>query len=979
MSLQPCSINMFGDLRIEAMGAAVTQFRTRKIAALLGTLAYHTDRMFRRDELVEMIWPDTNPESGRNRLRIALCGLRQDLDGVCTDDTLLQADRIHVKLDANGFRTDRDEFESCLRRADTLTDVAERHALLNRALSLYTGELLPGYEETWIIGERARLRNLYQRALRDLVRNRVEAERIAEALAYAERWAQFDPLDEEAHRIVMRMLVGLKRPGDALRQYALLERLLREQLGIGPSARSRELADECHRNNPISARPAALLADLAAEPSPQEERIKPSPAVTISDIPVQPLPATPPPAHRAPELTFPLFGRDAAIAAVSALLTEPQARLVTLTGPGGIGKTCLALAVAAQMRDQFADGVCFVPLADLANAALIPESVATALGLRDMEPETCLAEIAAYAQGRSLALLLDNFEHLAEGGAPVLQTLLSRAPGIRALTTSRQRLRLTGEAEFAVSPLPSPEPDASLEGLAACASVQMFLDRARRIHSGFRLDADNAAAIAAICRALDGMPLGIELVASWTQLLTPAQIRARFQDRFIDVTSRSRTTPDRHRSLRRVVESSCELLPAEATRLFATLSVFRGTFTLAAVEAVTPPATADLYEALAELLDQSLLVCHEGDREHRFALLEPLRQVAATLLTADETDEAARRHAGYYCRFAEAADAKLRGPETALGLHALDAESPNIRAALDRFATSPELGLPLASALRRYWRLRGRYREGLEWLERALAHDGTGSSELRSRALRGAGNLALYIAEFEVAGAFYREALALAIAAADLPAIASTLNNLGSVADGQGDRAQAQALYEESLQRYRELADRRGIALILSNLAALHANSGNLDAAFALHTQCIAEFRELGAVDSLILALGNLANVECRRGHLEEARTALHECLPLVRQLGTRVELATWLEVCALLAICRGEMSRAALVWGRSQAVFLEQRFAPVGDDICVKPGALDQMRAALGEPGFDEAVQRGRAMTDDEAVELALPNPPAP
>jgi predicted ATPase/DNA-binding SARP family transcriptional activator len=985
MSEEPLTITLFSGLRIQTAEKALTHFRTRKIAALLGTLAYYENRAFPREELIEIIWPDCNPESGRNRLRIALCGLRQDLESATIPDDLLVADRLYVQLDSRRFHTDTTAFMRTLRAADGAADPETERRQLKSAVDLYIGDLLPSHDELWVSGERHRLREAYTQALRKLIRNCANSGLLDQALEYAGRAAEFDPLDEEVHRILMRLYIAMNQPAAALRQYRRMESLLRKELGIGPSNRSRQLAAECQSKSPASPSPTDSQAGKA---SPQAEADRSSNAPSIAATAVPSTSAAKPPSE-SPASSVPrfatalpaglkrerfaalggtLYGRETAISKLRALVSDAQVRLITLTGPGGIGKTSLALAVAREVQDLFGPAIHFIPLADVSAIEFVIPTICRLLSVSYTTPESALDELAAHFSGLPMLLILDNYEHLAELGADLVQELLTSLQEVTCIVTSRQRLRLAAEHEYVVPPLMLPVADETAEKMAEYASVQMFVERARRVRAGFELTDSNVGDVAAICRRMDGMPLGIELAASWTQLMTPNQIWVKYQDRLVDLTSRLRAIPERHRSLVHVIQTSYDMISAQAQRLFAVLSVFSGTFTLDAIEAVNPHE--QLYEVLAELLDHSLLSLREADGDNRFYLLEPLREYAEILLTSEDRFQVSLKHATYYARYVDALDQKLRGPETGTSLQLLDREASNIRAALERFSTHPILGIQLTAGLWRYWYLRGQYREGYEWLEKALGADYEGTLALRTRALRGAGNLALLAADYEAAKARFEEALSLQRESNDMRSVAATLSSLGSIAGEQGDDARAIQLHEESLAIFRPLGDRRGMALTLGNLAEAYARSGELETACGIHEESIELLRDLGAVDSLVIAYNNLAVAQLRRGDTSSARRTLDNCLQVIRQIGNRVDLARCVESYAELAVRRGEMERAAMLFGQGARLHREMRVKRKLNNYRNYEADLEQTRQTLGEVAFNAAWQRGEAMSDDVAAQ---------
>lgn len=536
----------------------------------------------------------------------------------------------------------------------------------------------------------------------------------------------------------------------------------------------------------------------------------------------------------------PLVGREHEAAAVTDALGG-DVRLVTLTGPGGVGKSRLALEVATQLAPRFRDGARFVELAAVTDPALVAGTLARALGLRESGSRTLVDDLKMYLRGKELLLVLDNFEQVAVA-APLVADLLAAAPGVRALVTSRTVLHLSGERGFEVPPLALP--DAGVEGefgrLSQSAAVRLFVERARAARSDFRLTADNAPAVAEIVRRLDGLPLALELAAARVRLLPPQALLARLGDRLGLLTGGARDLPERQRTLRNTVAWSYGVLGPDEGRLFARLGVFTGGFDLEAAEALYPDGPengdADVLGALGRLVDESLVRQEAADGEPRFRMLGLVREYALEALreTPDWRD-AHDRHAEHYLRLAEAADRELRGPGQLAWLGRLETEHDNLRAAVGRFLERDRVAeaVRLGWALWLFWWFHGHVEEGGRWMEDILRRSGSLPPYPRARALSGAGVLAFARGDYGRAQGLLGESLALYRDLGDDWNVAHLLNFLGVIPLAQGNFAAAAHHFEEGLSVARRVGDRLPVRISLYNLALSRQGQGDLEGAGA--------------------------------------------------------------------------------------------------------------------------------------------------
>jgi predicted ATPase/DNA-binding CsgD family transcriptional regulator len=673
-----------------------------------------------------------------------------------------------------------------------------------------------------------------------------------------------------------------------------------------------------------------------------------------------------------PAVLTPLIGRDRERALGRGLLRRSGVRLVTFTGPGGVGKTRLALQVAGEVDADglFPDGVVFIPLASIADPALVMPTIARALGVQEGADRALRDRIARQLGGRRILILLDNLEHLVAAAAE-LAGLLEACPDLTLLVTSRIRLRLRGEYELAVPPLTLPGADEPVADLTRSEAVRLFAARARELRPDFALTPETAPTVAEIVRRLDGLPLAIELAAARLKILSPEALLARLSRRLQLLTDGARDLPTRLRTMRDAVAWSDDLLAPVAQALFRRLGVFAGGFTLEAAEAVTqglgasPPSVLD---GLAALVDHSLVVRSSAPSgSARYVMLETIREYALERLAdAGEEEEIRRRHAAYALTFAERAEPELTGSAQAAWLARLVDEEDNLRSALAwSLEREPATALRLAAALWRFWFASGRFQEGSGWLERALATDG-GALEARAKALDGLLRLCSRRADYASAAAAGEEALILFRTLGDKRGVASALNGLGLTAAERGDRADAVRLFEESLARYRRIGDRHGTAACLNNLARLTGGERALE----LLEEALAVVREIGSTHAIGHVLQSLGNA--RRSMGDRAGAAVHyrESLTIAAGQGDRYLVADNLGSLARVS----ERPRVAARLFGAEAALREAIAGPVRqNELADHERDVDATRARLGQEGFERAWAAGRALPLERAIAEAL------
>lgn len=704
------------------------------------------------------------------------------------------------------------------------------------------------------------------------------------------------------------------------------------------------------------------------------------------------------------------LGRQEELAAVEGLLET--ARLVTITGAGGTGKTRFALHVAESQLERHLDGVWLVEFDSLVDPALVPRAVAAAVGAREQEradasaaqaPPPVPDRLADHLGEMQVLIVLDNCEHLLAACGDVAQALLRACPGVTLLATSQEPLGIAGERVCRLPPLPVPDETTSPEAIVRCESMQLFLDRAAAAAGELELSERNLGAVARICRSLEGMPLAIELAAPLTAVLSLTEIEARLDDRFRLLTRGRRGAAPRHRSLAAALAWSYDLLSEPHQRLLRRLSAFAGGWTLPAAEAVaaergeagalespsarstpsTPapdPAAPPVLELLAGLVEKSLVVAEERGGRLRYRLLETIRQYAAQrLVESGEADDVRRRHRDYFVQLAETAEPELTGPAQAEWLDQLDFEQENLRLAMESALNDPQsgdAGLRLTASLWRFWYVRGCPGLGLSAVEKALARtdrQSPGDPALRARALNGAGNLYAYLADYERARRMHVECLALRRELGDRRGAAGSLNNLALLAHEQGDYAAASACLEESLVTYRQLDDLPGLAQALNNLGGIAIEQGDHAGAASRLEQSLAIYREMGDRWALATTLCNLGVLRCRQGQHGEAGPLFAESLRIRRDLRDLTEAALSLIGLSDVAARTGRPARAARLLSAAEASRSEAERPVLPSERTEMEEAIGDLRRALGETEFDAAWAAGRALTLLEAVEYAL------
>ncbi len=717
------------------------------------------------------------------------------------------------------------------------------------------------------------------------------------------------------------------------------------------------------------------------------------------------------------------IGREKEIAQIKDGTTTH--RLLTLVGPGGTGKTRLAVQAALDLLDQFKDGVFFVNLAPISDPSLVASTIATALDVRETVGSRPLIEtLKDYLRHKQLLLLLDNFEQVVSA-APVVTELLETCPRLKILVTSRTPLHVRGEKEQPVPTLALPDrkslPD--VERLRQYAAVELFIQRVLDVKPDFTITPESLLAIAEICTRLDGLPLAIELAAARIKILSPQMMLARLEHRLPLLTEGARDLPARQQTLRSAIDWSYDLLDESARTLFRRLSVFVGGWTLEAAEAVCKSGDdlgIDVLDGLASLVDNSLLTqIEEPSGEPRFRMLETIREYALERLAASprEGEAMRQRHAEYHLALAEVAEDKLRSAERVAWLDRLEGEHDNLRAALEWSTVKndrTEIGLRIAGALLWFWHTRGYATEGRGWLKRLVTLNGVVSgTTARAKALYGAGELAWAQGDYPAARPLLEEGLVVGRAAGDWRSVAYALAFLGMVVITQGDVATARSLYQESIALLREVGDKWGEAFTLNWTADALLAGGDLPTARSFYEQSLTLWRATGdpwgsslplmALGGIALSqadyaaaqacfeesvalsrsigdrwglswvLSGLGNLALRRGDLGRAKAIFEESLTLGRDMGNPIGIIVCFGGIARLAAAQGDTVRAARLIGAAEALRESLNAYPWHATRLAYEQNVADARAQLDEEAYAAAWAEGRAMKIEEAIEYAL------
>ncbi len=972
-AVRVCMLGGFG-VSVGSRVIEEKEWRLRKSASLIKLLALAEGHRLHREQAMEWLWPDLDPESAANNLHHALHVARRTLEPAAPAGAASRYLRLWdeelVLCPEGPLWADVEAFE----QAAVTARHAREPAAYRAATELYAGELLPRDRyEAWVEERRDELRRLYHALLLELAGLHEERKEYGPAVEALRRVAAGEPVREEAHVGLMRLYALSGQHREALLQYERLQETLREELDEEPGVVARRLYEEIR------------AGEFRAVPSsPSAGRLSEEPASSSRNN----LPAS---------LTS-FIGREREMLEAGRSLS--MTRLLTLSGAGGSGKTRLALEVARNFLGAYPDGVWLVEFAPLSDPTLVPQAVAQALGMREQPGRPLEDTLKDYLRTKELLLVLDNCEHLVDAVARLAEALLSTCPKLRILATSREPLGVPGEVVWTVSPLslPGAEGEPTIEGLMRYEAIGLFVDRARSRLPDFELTEENAGAAVRVCRRLDGIPLAIELATARMGALAMEQVAERLEDSLGLLAGGGRTVEPRHQTLRATLDWSHDLLGEAERVLFRRISVFAGGWTLEAAEDVGAGEGIeedDVLDLLSRLVDKSMVVAErKPGGALRYRMLEPVRQYAWEKLESDaakmatvpvgraaipEGERVRKRHAWHYLRLAERVEPELMGAKPAPWLAALGREVGNLRAALswalDEGSEDErvEMGLRLANALARFWDTHGPA-EGRRWFEKGLDRVVQLPPEVRAEALREAGFIAVY--EWDPRSIeMLAEAFELYKEIGDQADILLAVEHLGHALAHHATPEVAAPIIAEVEALLKDSGDPNIEAHYANFLGFAAEVESNHEETRLRWKEALAIYRELGDVRSIARCLPSLGIITLPHHDVEEAARYFEEGLAMVRDTRYKTMIFFHLMGLAAVAAHRGQARRAAKLFGASEVLQETGGFslATLASSEYDYEGYLDLVRAGLEDEEFEAAWTEGRRMSIEDAIEYAL------
>lgn len=993
-------VEMLGTFQARHPEMTVSRFRTRRVAILLAYLSLYQSRVHFRDEIGELLWPDSELSVSRRNLRQALLSLRHALEPPpMPAGAVLQVIQSRLQLSKESLSTDVAEFETLIERAKSTADTEARFDLFRQATALYKGELLPGFDEVWVLNERLRMEDLYLYALGRLIKDCESLDRTEESIHFLRLALAKEPLTENWHTALMRQYLKLGRPNSALAQYEDLAKLLKNELNCEPDEEANKLAAKARRVAGASAakgsKPTNIVQVEEAPSEPERESVR---------LPIQ--------------LTR-LFGRKSEIEDLTARFVSQEARLVTILGPAGTGKTRLSVELGRSLAERHDWNVWFIPLADMDDATLLVDRILDILKPRKRGRGNPIDDVGDAIDNSQSLLILDNFEHIIDEAGPVVTKLLASSPQIKFLVTSRQGLKLNGEVEYSLEPLAIPKPNTQnryetidqLSNLAKYPSIQMFVDRCQAVRPDVQLTINNARYFADICAKLEGVPLAIEIAAGLSHSFAPAQMAKHLESRLSALTSRRRDIPARHRSLRAAIEYGHGFLSPDQQHFFAALSVFRGGFTVEAAGEVCIQ-NPDCLSMVLDLQERSLIQAEHDSGDLRFRLMEAFREFGEEHLSREELQELKDRHAQYYLD-TSVPENTLDDAEERSQQHArIESDYNNYLAALDHLFQSRRIEecIRLIGALSTLWDIRGTKQVEQNYI-RQLVHlpeTDLASPESRIHLLRMLGTTYLRTSDFKSAYQACKDALKVALTTKREDQIAAcyygmalcagyvgqsehcielcqqvldhapasngillerTYVSIGSARWSRDELELAEAAFIRAKEVSEAFRNGEADALIFAHLAGVFLDQQKFDAAMIAAGEGIRISRRMRNDISLSACLAQVARYHRMLGNMPAAIATSHEALLLGRDVAISTLALETIRGHALI-LCQFDAHAVAATLVAA-TLGLETMEKVV--DARERELAMGEIKFQITTEEFERAWAKGLAMDIDEAFRLAL------
>ncbi len=939
-------VKLLGRFEVSRDGKPIT-IASRPAQSLFAYLILNAGTAHRREKLAGLLWPDSLEETARDNLRHALWRVRKALESA-SSIRFLHADDLTIKFETSSdYWLDAAELEK-------LSEDASADELVV-VLAEYQGELLPGFYDEWVVLEREHLQSVFEHKMARLMSLLQNEDRWLDILDWGERWISLGQKPEPAYRALMSAHAA---KGDMSKVAATYERCVKSlrEFGMEPSEQTKELYEN--------------LKSGKQTPKTMSVTMKPVMKETSSTIPV-------------PLTSF--IGREKELKEIAKVLSSSH--LLTLTGPGGVGKTRLAIQTAHDSIKKFKDGVFWIGLVGLSDENLIPQEIAQSLNIREVSNEPLIETLKTHLKSKDVLLVIDNCEHLIRACAQYAEQLLAACLKLKILATSIESLGLFNENTWQVPslPLPDMQESLSLKELQEFASIELFDERASNAKSGFVLDERNVSSVAQICRRLDGIPLAIELAAARVKVLSVDEIAARLDDRFSLLTAGSRTAIPRHQTLRATIDWSYDLLTELERILLRRLSVFAGGFTLEAAESVCSQGMkrSDILDVLGHLVDKSLVIVEADSEisETHYRLLETIRQYALEkLVGSGEASTIRDQHLGFYLGLAEKSEPNIFSSESVAWISRLDKELDNLRAAMDWATNSGKAvaTLQIAGSLVYFW-----FAHALlvsEWHDRvqqALSlPEGIERTLARAKALNGFGFM--YWADMYLTDKRpeFEEALSIGREFGDQWNIAAALRNLGLLENIQGNYLEARSFLEQSLEIWRGMGaeGKLGHAIAVTLLGDVALNQGEAEWARSLFEEsAVSLSREFGDINFHAYPVRRLGQLAWREGDYGKAVALCKESLNLNQEIGDPRGVMACVAGFAAIAVAQEKFERATKLMAA-----VETQLTSIGIQLLFVDKMEYERNLALLHTQLDEKILnkfwfKGKEMTMEQAIAFAL------